>query len=95
MGNSYWKIKNIIKNNKGQNTLEITLVLIIMISLLYGVINVWLWGNKQIVKRQISYNNSRIQAGTAKDVYLEPVWWDYRGKDAIEKLTENQVLIDK
>jgi hypothetical protein len=51
-----------ILNKKAQGILETTFTLIIVLLLLGGIINIWLWANTQIVRRQIRYNASRISA---------------------------------
>lgn len=51
------------KNRKAQVILETTIAFILMCLFFLGIINIWLWADTQIVKRQKNYNNSRLQAG--------------------------------
>jgi len=78
-----------LKNKYGQGMLEMASVLIIIVLLLGAVINIWLWANNQIVKRQLRYNESRIAAGTSSDTYTLQ-WPVYTP----EELKEDKVLLD-
>jgi len=57
----------------GQSTLKMTLAFIVVVLLVGGIVNIWLWSNRQIVKRQQAFNTTRIKAGTGLDAY-ELVW---------------------
>ena len=57
------------KNKRGQATLESYLVIIVVIALLAGITKIWVWSNNKIVHRQLRYNASRKEAGTATDSY--------------------------
>lgn len=83
------KRTNFIKKIKGQATLEMTIVIIIIVLFLGGIINIWAWANTQIVKRQLRYNASRVVAGTSTDVYV--LQWPVYAPD---NLTEDMVLLD-
>ena len=72
---------------RGQVMLETSLVFICMVLLLAGIINIWLWANKQIVERQSRYNASRVTAGTSTDAYQRQ-WPVYKPGE----LTEDMVL---
>ena len=74
---------------KGQGLLEMAFVTILMVLLLGGVINIWIWGNNQIVKRQRLYNASRVGAGTSLDSYN--LQWPVYIPD---ELSEGQVLLN-
>ncbi len=50
---------------KAQATLEFTLIFVIMVSLLLGLLSLWKWSSDNIVKRQQSYNASRLGAGSS------------------------------
>ncbi len=76
-----------INKIKGQVMLETSLVFICMVLLLGGIINIWLWANKQIVERQLRYNESRVIAGTSTDTYQRQ-WPVYKPGE----LTEDMVL---
>lgn len=76
-----------INKIKGQVMLETSLVFICMVLLLGGIINIWLWANKQIVERQSRYNASRVAAGTSTDAYQRQ-WPVYKPGE----LTEDMVL---
>ncbi len=67
--------------------LEAYLVVVAMVLLLGGILNIWLWGNKQIVERQLRYNASRVTAGTSSDAYT--LQWPVYAPPA---LTEDMVL---
>lgn len=79
----------ILKNKKGQSFLEGSIVIVMIILLFGGIINIWFWSSKQLVERQIKYNNSRVEAGTASGNY-ELVWPVY----APEELSEDKVILD-
>lgn len=55
---------------RGQGTLETTVVMIAMVLLLASAMQIWLWGNKQMVIRQKRYNASRVEAGKSRDDYV-------------------------
>lgn len=78
-----------LRHKKGQGTLETTFVLIIALLLLGGILNIWLWANKQLVVRQKRYNESRVTAGTSSDTYVRQ-WPVYTP----EELAEDKVLLD-
>ncbi|MDP2941650.1 MAG: hypothetical protein Q8N85_05325 [Candidatus Omnitrophota bacterium] len=81
----------------GQSTLEMALVLILMVLLLGGITNIWLWGSKQIVQRQMLYNQGRVLAGTPRDDYKRewPLANPATGaKWRPESLSEGRVLLD-
>jgi len=74
---------------RGQVILETSLVFICMVLLLAGIINIWLWANKQIVERQGRYNSGRVAAGISSDTYqLKDHWPVYKPGE----LTEDMVL---
>lgn len=77
------------RRQKGQGLLEMSCVLISMILLLGGIVNIFLWANKQIVKRQIAYNSTRQLAGTSSD-YYQYVGWGY----IPPALSEDKVILD-
>ncbi|MFH0763272.1 MAG: hypothetical protein V1925_05235 [Candidatus Omnitrophota bacterium] len=65
----------ILKDKKGQATLETALAFIIIILFLGGIIKIWFWANNQIVQRQVRFNETRVAAGTSSDTYkLESNW---------------------
>lgn len=74
-------------NLQGQILLETSLAIIIVVLLLAGILNIWLWGNKQIVERQGRYNATRVVAGTSTDSYMLQ-WPVYKPGE----LTEDMVL---
>ncbi|MBU1998271.1 MAG: hypothetical protein ABIG46_00720 [Candidatus Omnitrophota bacterium] len=76
------------RKRKGQSTLETALVLVITFSLVGGIVNIWIWANRQIVERQVRYNNSRVAAGTSSDDY-ELQWPVYEP----DELTEEEVIL--
>ncbi len=80
---------SILKNSRAQGLLEITFVIILLVLLLGGILNIWLWANTQLVKRQKRYNESRITAGTSSDTYTLQ-WPVYTP----EELTEDKVLLN-
>jgi len=80
---------NGLMNKKGQGALEMTFVLIIVVLLLGGILNIWLWANKQIVVRQLRYNESRVAAGTSADTYT--LQWPVYSP---EELNEDKVLLN-
>ena len=54
--------------NKAQATLEFTLVTVIMVALLVSLTGLWKWSSDNIIRRQVKYNNSRVEAGSASSV---------------------------
>jgi hypothetical protein len=50
--------------SRGQATLEFSLIFIIMVALLFGLLGLWKWSSDNIIKRQLRYNETRIQAGS-------------------------------
>jgi len=63
------------KQMKAQSTLETAVIFVAAVLLLGGITRIWLWANNQIVQRQISYNDSRIAAGTSSmDYKLSDHW---------------------
>jgi len=74
---------------KGQGILESTFVIILMVLLLGGVFNIWLWANNQIVRRQMRYNATRVAAGTSLDNY--PLQWPVYTP---QSLAENKVVLE-
>ena len=49
---------------RGQATLELTVALILIVILLMAGVKVFLWLNEGLVLRQVSYENSRVAAGS-------------------------------
>lgn len=82
-------MNKLMRNKKGQSSLEVALIFIIIVLLIGGITKIWIWSNNQIVERQLSYNGQRVRAGTSSDTYtlLMP---DYTPPE----LTENEVLLD-
>ncbi|MDD4908719.1 MAG: hypothetical protein PHJ00_06625, partial [Candidatus Omnitrophica bacterium] len=54
---------------RGQSTTEIAFVFAGIVLLFVAIMQIWFWGNKQIVQRQKSYNAGRVTAGTSSDSY--------------------------
>jgi hypothetical protein len=82
---------NKILNKRGQSTLETVVILVMMLSLLMGITQIWLWTNRQIVRRQVRYNNTRLIAGQSSDWYLLPLWGPLINKPT--ELKEEDVLL--
>ena len=59
----------------GQATLELTVALILIAILLMAGVKVFLWLNEGLVQRQVSYENTRVAAGSTapETVNLAPV----------------------
>ena len=72
---------------RGQSTTEIAFVFAGVVLLFAAILQIWFWGNKQIVLRQQSYNAGRVTAGTSSDTYTLQ-WPVYKP----EELTEGMVL---
>jgi hypothetical protein len=79
-----------IKNTRGQAILETAIVFFITILFFGAIFNIWLWANNQIVRRQVRFNATRIQAGTSSDNY-QLVWPVY----APDNITEDDVLLGR
>ena len=50
----------------GQATLELTVALILIVILLMAGVKVFLWLNEGLVLRQVSYDNTRVKAGSTE-----------------------------
>jgi len=72
---------------RGQSTIEIAFVFAGIVLLFAAILHIWFWGNKQMVRRQQSYNDSRVTAGTSSDSYT--LQWPVYKPD---ELTEDTVL---
>ena len=74
MANRFLNIN--IRHSKGQSVLETAVALVIIFIFLGAVVNIWLWGNRQIVNRQKWYcaPDLRILAGQSRDLYIMPIW---------------------
>ena len=62
-------------NKKSQIMLETTLIFIIFCLFIFGIMHIWSWNDTQLVQRQISYNNSRVDAGSVADSADKPLYW--------------------
>ena len=81
---------SILRDKKGQATLESAMVLILTILMLGGILHIWFWANGQLVKRQRSYQASRVGAGQSCDGY-KLVMWGYHP----EALTDDSVILKR
>lgn len=72
---------------RGQSTTEIAFVFAGIVLLFVAIMQIWFWGNKQIVQRQQAYNTGRVTAGTSSDSYSLQ-WPVYKP----EELKEEAVL---
>ncbi len=52
------------RTENGQATLELTVTLILIVILLMAGVKVFLWLNEGLVLRQVSYENTRVAAGS-------------------------------
>jgi hypothetical protein len=52
-------------HKKAQATLEFTVIFVIMVALMASLLGMWKWSVSNIVKRQQSYNGSRLSAGSS------------------------------
>lgn len=50
---------------KAQVAVEVALVFVTLIMLLYGIFNIWLNFNQNLVNRQPPYNSTRVEAGSS------------------------------
>jgi len=76
---------------KAQAMLEVTLIFIVGLYLFFGIMGMWLWGDKQLAQRQPAYNSTRVQAGTiepGEDSKKPLVWPVYTP----EELSANDVF---
>ena len=51
---------------KSQATIEMTVSFLMLLSLFFGIIGIWAWGDRQIANRQPKFNNTRLEAGIPK-----------------------------
>ncbi len=56
--------------SRGQATLELTVALILIVILLMAGVKVFLWLNEGLVLRQVSYENTRVAAGSTAPEYV-------------------------
>jgi len=82
-------MKRLIKEKKAQGMLETVITVVLIILFLGGILNIWLWINTEMVKRQTRYNTSRVIAGTSSDTYTLQ-WPVYH----MQELEEDKVLLD-
>jgi hypothetical protein len=58
-----------------------------------GIVQIWVWGNTQIVNRQREYERTRVTAGVSGDYNsYNSAWPPNRG--TLDSLTEEEVLVD-
>jgi hypothetical protein len=74
-------------NTRGQGMIESIVAIVVAVILLFGLINIWIWGNTQIVRRQMRYGESRVAAGTSSDTYQ--LQWPMNSST---NLTEEEVI---
>ena len=91
---------------KAQAILEVAVIFVIGLFLFFGIMGMWLWGNKQIARRQPPYNDSRVMAGSLDPLDNDkPVFWpltesvhdeasgyEYTSTYEIEPLSEEEVF---
>lgn len=82
-----------LSNRRGQGLLEGAITIVLMVLFLGGIVNIWLWANKQMVMRQRRYNATRVIAGTAVDGY-QLRWAPDNPVYVPEELTEDMVLLN-
>ncbi|MFH0854900.1 MAG: hypothetical protein V1869_00050 [Candidatus Omnitrophota bacterium] len=73
----------------GQVTLEFTLIFVATTALLAGLISLWKWSSDNIIKRQISYNDTRQAAGQISSGQEPPATYE------AEEMQENEVYLLK
>ncbi len=61
MAHSVWRMAHM--EDQGQTSLEMTVALILVVILLVASVKIFLWLNEGIVSQQVSYENTRLQAG--------------------------------
>lgn len=49
---------------RAQAVLEFTFIFVIMAGLVMGLLHLWRWSSDNIIRRQQSYNATRLQAGS-------------------------------
>ena len=74
---------------RAQVTLEFTLIFVIMIALLAGLLSLWKWSSDNIIKRQVSYNSSRVAAGQISAGQTPPATYE------AEEITKKDVYLFK
>ncbi len=74
---------------KSQVVLELTLIFVIGFFLFFGIMSMWIWSNRQIVRRQPVYNHTRIEAGTVSGGTNKDLVWP---RYTPEELTEDEVF---
>lgn len=51
---------------KSQVTLELAVTFIVFCLFILGIINIFVWGNAQVVGRSKNYESDRVQAGSSQ-----------------------------
>ncbi len=83
---------------KGQAILEVAVIFIIGLFMFFGIMGIWIWGDRQIAQRQPEYNgpmfgnyltSSRVRAGTVAPIDNKPLVWPVYER---EELTEQEVF---
>ena len=74
---------------KSQAILEVALIFIIGLFLFFGIMGMWIWGDRQIAQRQPEYNVTRVSAGTVVGSDDKPIIWPVYNR---EELTEGEVF---
>ncbi len=57
--------------HSGQATLELTVALIVIMMLLVAAVRTFVWLNEGMVARQVSYENTRVAAGSTAPAYVD------------------------
>ncbi|MCF7916264.1 MAG: hypothetical protein K9L61_00610 [Candidatus Omnitrophica bacterium] len=52
-------------NKKSQVILEAVVSFVFICIFVLGIVNLWMWSDKQNIERQLSYNGTRVSAGSS------------------------------
>lgn len=85
-------MRKAIRLKNGQAIIEASISLVLIFVLLGGIVRIWIWGNRQIVERQLRYNASRVIAGTSEDYNVYQLQWGKRIYTPPE-LTDDDVIV--
>jgi len=89
---------------KSQAILETAVIFVVGLFLFFGIMGIWLWGNKELARRQPPYNNTRVLAGRLDpNDNDKPVMWpltesvhepgyNYNSNYEPQELTEEEVF---
>ncbi len=68
-----------MRRRSGQASLEMTVAMLCLMTLLFGSVKVFLWLVERVATRQVDYSNTRVEAGSCDDP-CAGIWNDKASK---------------